>query len=354
MRVSLAITFTLLAVTMMAFSTYAQEKNAVGAVGPIKFSGLMFGDLFYNADQIRSEKKDINGWQFRRIYFTADYTINSDFSSRFRLEADQKELSSEGKISVFVKDAYLKWKNVFSGSDLVAGISPTPAFDASEKVWGYRSLEKTTMDFFKVVSSRDLGVDLKGKFDENGMASYWVKVGDNTGNKPETDKYKRYYGRLQFKPVSNLLITAYGDYASMPKVLDGFDSTLKDNNAFVAAGFIGYTQDKQFSVGVEGFMKNQQHGYTGADAMLTARSAMGISAFAWVSLIDDLNIVARYDMFDPNTNSDVKNDSETLLIVALDYKVASNVSIMPGVWMHTKEGAENNDLVPRITCYWSF
>ena len=31
-----------------------------------------------------------------------------------------------------VKDAYLQWNNIFSGSNLIFGLSPTPAFDVSE------------------------------------------------------------------------------------------------------------------------------------------------------------------------------------------------------------------------------
>ena len=50
-----------------------------------------------------------------------------------------------------VKDAWLKWKNIFSGSDLIFGISPTPAFDVSEGAWGHRYLEKTIMDLDGIV-----------------------------------------------------------------------------------------------------------------------------------------------------------------------------------------------------------
>ena len=124
-----------------------QDKSANGAVGAVKLSGLMFGDYFYNLDAMDAAEKDVHGLQFRRIYVTTDYTINSTFSTRFRLEADQAALSSNGKISVFVKDAYLKWKGVFSGSDLVVGMSPTPAFAVSEEAWGYRALEKTTLSY---------------------------------------------------------------------------------------------------------------------------------------------------------------------------------------------------------------
>src|SRR5258708_1048095 len=44
-----------------------------------KFSGEMYFDYFYNIQQRDTSKKDLNGFQFRRIYFTYDYAIASNF-----------------------------------------------------------------------------------------------------------------------------------------------------------------------------------------------------------------------------------------------------------------------------------
>lgn len=331
-----------------------QDKNAVGSVGPVKFSGLMFGDFFYNTDAINPANKDINGWQFRRIYVTTDYTINDNFSSRFRLEADQTALSSNNKIIPIVKDAWLKWENIFSGSDLIAGISSTPAYDVSEVVWGYRSVEKTIMDFYGIVPSKDLGIDLKGKFDEKGVFNYWVKVGDNTGNSPESNKYKRYYGLLEFKPSDNLLFTVYGDFASYAKKTDPFDGLSKNNSAIVTAGFINYKKGNSFSLGLEGFYKNQQNNYApnGDASSLEAQNGFGISFWGTVSLIDWIGLVGRYDYYEPNTNNAATNDVQGLIIGAVDFKVARNVSIIPGIEIHSLQNADNSDVTPRVTFFW--
>jgi hypothetical protein len=330
---------------------FAQDKTAVGSVGSVKFSGLMFGDLFYNADAINPANKDINGFNFRRIYITTDYTINDQFSTRFRMES---AITNGSNIGVFVKDAWLKWKDVFKGSDLIVGMSPTPAFDVSEGAWGYRSLEKTIMDYFGIVSSRDIGIDLKGKFDEKGSAKYWLKIGNGSGNKPETDKYNRYYGQLQFTP-GNFLITLYGDFNTLPQKFDSADSTFKNNSAFVAAAFVSYKYEKTFAIGVEGFLKSQQNNFAAMSGdMLGTQSGFGLSFWAKAMLSEKVGIVGRYDMYDPNTDSAAKNDMHSLIIGALDFKVASNVSVMPGVEVHTLEGADNNDLTPRVTFFWEF
>lgn len=353
--------FTLLTITL-ASGTHAQDagkekqdKSAAGAVGPVKLSGLMFGDVYYYMDAMDEADKDMNGVQFRRIYFTADYAINATFSTRFRLEADQSANASNGKIGVFVKDAFLKWKGVFAGSDLVLGMSPTPAFNVSEDAWGYRALEKTIMDLNKIVSSRDLGIDLKGKVDESGMVRYWLKLGNNSGNTPETNKYKRYYGMVQVKPSEEFQFTVYADYASNPQVSDSVSGSMKDNGALVTAGFVNYQVKNSFSIGVEGFYKSHANNYyAAAGEELSAQAGFGISAFAWLALSEDFRLVGRYDSYDPNTDSERGDDVRSLLIAALDYRAADNVSFMPGVEILSREGMDDSDVIPRVTFLWTF
>jgi len=139
----------------------------------VKISGLVYSDYFYNVNNSDLTKKDINGLQFRRIYFTTDFAAEENIDVRFRLESDQSTNSNTagGKLGVMVKDAYLKWKGIFSGSDLIIGISPTTAYEVSEAAWGYRNLEKTILDFDGIISSRDFGIDLKGKLTENGTVN---------------------------------------------------------------------------------------------------------------------------------------------------------------------------------------
>jgi len=176
-------------------------SSFISAQGQPKISGVIFGDYFYNASQNNSANKDMNGFQFRRIYTTADFSISENFTTRFRLEADQSNnsLTPGGKVGVMVKDAWLQWKNIFEGSNVVLGISPTPAFEVAESIWGNRFLEKTMLDYWGVVSSRDFGVDLKGNLVKDGSAKYWVKFGNNSSNSPESNKNKRQKNSLSEK-----------------------------------------------------------------------------------------------------------------------------------------------------------
>ena len=328
----------------------AQENNP-------KFSGLMFGDYFYNASSRNGADKDLNGFQFRRIYITTDYTISDNFSTRFRLESDQIGLKGGNtEWGVMVKDAWLKWKDIFNGSDLIFGISPTPAFDVSEGAWGHRYLEKTIMDLNHIVSSRDLGIDLKGKFDQGGTIKYWVKIGNNSGNAPEANKYKRFYGLLEFDPSPDFLITLYGDYASYPQVMDPSDNQLKNNSGFVGAAFLSYKQKGSFGLGAEGFIANRQNQYApDPTSALQSQNGSGVSLWAYVNFNPTIQLVGRFDTFDPN--SDVDKDGRNMILAGLQINPVKNVSITPNVEVFTyqadaPENGDKSDVTPRKMLSW--
>ena len=355
MRTRLLTLFTILMTVLFAITTNAQDKETYPKVN---IHGLTFGDLFYNASSSSAANKDLNGVRINRVYFTGDFTLSENFASRFRLETDQ--IGSGGgktEFGVMVKDAWLKWKNVFSGSDLIFGISPTPAFDVSEGAWGHRYLEKTIMDLNHIVGSRDMGIDLKGKFDQSGTVKYWVKIGNNSGNKPETNKYKRFYGQLEFVPSSNLLITVYGDYASAPDITDPYDNTSKSNSAYVGALFLNYKVKGSFALGFEGFIRSMQNSILSATAAAKSLNSRGISLWAYANLSDNAQLVGRFDNFDPNT--DAGSDGTNLILVGVQFNPIKSVSVTPNIEIFTHQapapsGADKSDVTPRVSFFWKF
>jgi len=374
--------FTLIvSLTAISFAQDVKDK--------FKLSGLMFGDYYYMINNIDGNQTNANAFQFRRIYITTDYAIADDFDARFRLEADQTSSSltpgtlstttgkikyagdgqyltsatvSGQKIGVMVKDAYLKWKGIFSGSDMIFGLSPTPAFDISEAAWGYRSLEKTIMDLNGIVSSRDLGIDLKGKITENGSVNYWAKIGNNNSNAPENNKFKRYYLLLQFKPIEGLQATIYGDYGPNQSQIDTTVKFFKENNAFVGALFLNYQFKNDFAAGFEGFTRTIQNNYySGKNVPLADQSTRGLSFWAWASLIEKLRLVARYDYFNNNVDNDLDPLTTSLFLAGIDFKAAKNVSIIPNVEITTYKNPKyanastsSSNFVGRVTFAFTF
>ncbi len=343
-----------------------------------KFSGYMFGDFFYNVardpafmtggslpNAFTTGEKDYQGFQLRRIYFTYDNMISERFTARLRLEMDAGG-SRDTKIVPFVKDAYLKWKKVIEGGDFIFGIQPTTAFEIAEGSWGYRSLEKTQMDLRGIVPSRDFGVALRGKFDGSGTVNYWILVANGNGNKNQPkDKQRRYAATLHFKPSGNVQISVTGDYRTQMAIPDpaNANATL-GRGVFTGAVFAGYDDPETFSIGAEAFMQSSANSFMPSTATAPkSLMKMGVSAWASVVVAPDVKIVGRFDLFDPNTDSDVlaKGDARNLIIGAIAWKPDKNVTVMPNVEVETYESAPapstatfDASVTGRLTFYYSF
>jgi hypothetical protein len=339
-----------------------------------KFSGYMFGDYYFNvardpnfgalanagANAAAPGGTAFQAFQIRRVYFTYDNDISEKFTTRFRLEMDPSaSLLASNKIGTYVKDAYLMWKNIFGGSNLVFGIQPSPTFDASETAWGYRSLEKPIMDLRGIVPSRDYGVALKGKLTGDGMFNYWVMFANGSGNSPETDKYKRYYGQVSIKPSDNLYAMVNVDFQDRAQIADPFNVGKKvDDGTLTASGFVTYGQSGVYKLGLEAFTQSTSDGFNNGTA-LTSKSALGISVWGSVFLQSDLAVVVRYDNYDPNTDGKSKGDLRNLIIAGLDWKVDKNVSIMPNLYYETYEAptvgpTPKAAITGRVTMYYAF
>ena len=371
----------LILVLLVALTVGVGSTSAQG-----KFSGYMFGDYFYNVARDTSFRhagvpgaavggqKDLQAFQIRRIYFTYDNDISENFTSRFRLESDatagSKETDVNGKVSVFVKDAYLMWKNIFTGSNLIFGFQPSSAFDISETAWQYRCLEKTIMDLRGIIPSRVLGVSLKGKLVESGTVNYWLTFANNSGTaaangtNASTDKFKRYSLNLQVLPTKEFQITLLGDYLARPAInafpLSGDPPETVGNGVLTTALFAGYTVTDKYNVGIEGFLRSQANGQHNSDNTgLTAVNTIGFTVYGEVNLSQELVAVARYDYYDPNSDSRVKGDMMSYILAGLAFKPNKNVQIIPNIQYEMYQaptGGTTPDasVTARVTFYYMF
>src|SRR5438445_741062 len=73
-----------------------------------RFSGMVFADALA-ALHGSTVPADSSAFVFRRVQFTVDQDLDSVFAVRLQLEADGNELTSKGKVGVFVKQAWLRW-----------------------------------------------------------------------------------------------------------------------------------------------------------------------------------------------------------------------------------------------------
>ena len=332
-----------------------------------RISGYLFGDYYYNVtgDPVHTYNasgvdaarpnidgataangapnltgKDLSGFQIRRIYFQADNDLSIKFATRFRLEADSKALTSDGKIGVYVKAAYLQAKSIYPGGSLFFGMLPTPIFETAEELWGYRSLEKTIADFRGIASSADVGAEVKGSIDSGKKIQYAAMIGDGTGQKPETNRYKRAYLALPMRPNDMVVLEPYVDYEAGPKG--------EEHATYKALAGLDV---RRGTLGIE--VVDRINHVPGAPTT----EPFGISAYARGKVNPKLGWVARYDRWQPNTRLANRIDSD-LYIGGLDWEPFKDVHFMPNVEatqyraQGTAVAPRHHDLQARITVYY--
>ena len=340
-------------------------------------SGHVFGDAYYNlvgdpnhaydaggADLGKANidntgkpiTRDLNGVQIRRLYFQLDNDLSVRYSTRFRLEVDSKSLTSDGKIGVNAKAAYLKAKSVIPRGDVYFGLLGTPIWENEEEFWGYRSIEKSLGDFRALGTAADLGVELKGFADGGHRFGYVAMIGDGTGQKPEADRYKKYYFGLPVR-LGDFRLEPYVDYENVRLNLKDLaapiDSVPGNYDRATYRLFAGY-EFRRVALGVTA-LERVNHWPTGPN-----REPRGLSVVARGTARPTVAVFARFDHWQSDHNLANRVDSQ-LWIAGLDWQPFKDVHVMPNVeatqYIRVGNPASvpaHHDLQARITLYYKF
>jgi hypothetical protein len=355
--------------------------------------GSPYGTASLNSKN--QNQKNMNGFQIRRAYLGYDYAISPKFSAQV-VVAHEMNVDGNGYNTTYLKYAWLKWSNIFPMSNLMIGQMPTSSFATpfgTEPLWGYRSVEKTLIDLHSLDPSTDMGVMLIGNLwqQKNAVDSlpttvgYNLMVGNGTGAKPETDRYKKIRVNVDLNTFhQRLTIGLYADYN--PSQFAPYPTS-----ATTLKAYIHYKTD-MFRIGFEAFQITNKNGDIYQPALAapsdTANGVQfGWSVFGSTRLIKDkLNLFVRMDQYNPDTKFSSSNYkylssafggnmttttfyTQTFYLVGLDYTPISRIHIMANLWytqyktlMNTdiagaalgKRAKSDYDLVPRITFFYVF
>lgn len=325
-------------------AAFALGLIVLEAQAEVNWQGYMFGDLFYIAQHHDPDIKNANGFWFRRIYSTWDFTLSDTVKGRLRLEmSDVGDFTTKAKMIPYVKDAYLQVK--IGRQTLIAGISGSPTIGGIEGLWGYRHLEKTPLDLFKLGNSREFGIALKG-----GNSTYYhIMFANGNANSSESNKGKKFLGSFGLKPAKGLLLEVYADY----------EWDFKNGKSYsVLQGLAGY----EGRWGRTGFLYANRH-YRHGDI---EKNYGLFSGFVIVNASDSIDVIIRFDkLFNESiekTISYIPFSTEAMvnfLITAVSFQVTDNVWLIPNVkfafYENTTIGEKpGNDIYLNITFWWKF
>ncbi len=317
----------------------------------IDLGGRAFGDYFYAAsapDSVQgvlpypisvpdSAREGLHGFTYRRLYLTVDFQLSRRLRGRARLEANDGTTGPKGPVP-YVKDLYLTW--TYSGAhSATVGVTKPPAFEISNDIWGYRSLEKTILDRRGLVSSRDFGLRLDGPLLADGAVRYALMYANNSAAQPETNPQKRGYGRISATPTERLTVVAGGDYAG---------HTDRREYSLRLSTFAGY-EGERVRIGLEG--------YRTATALTdtTTTEEYGASVFGGLQLTRSWGVVARLDwttellpMSDPAVDLGF-DPVESFILAGITYQPRPNVEFIPNVWIRNSNRYDQSDTLLRLT-----
>lgn len=286
--------------------------------------GYAFGDFYYKShsdslnrggsNQYTGIPQSRNALQFRRIYLGYDFNFNKKFSSELLLAAEDNfpaynppstnaasgdELSNS-KEAFFIKLMNVKVKNIWKGTDLVVGEQFTPSFAMlTEKVWNYRSIERTIADIRRT-PSYDLGIGLNGVFDPaTKNFGYNVLMATGNSDKPASNSFKWWYGDVWGMFANkHLIFDIYADYER----LNWQPGWHHDRQMW--KGFLAWSS-QPITVGVEAFTNlianDTKATLIGGGADTIDTKARGIAMFAEGDIVTNkLRWFARVDLYNPN------------------------------------------------------
>ena len=347
----------------------------------VKVGGLAYVDYFYRLgdddesalwqkpkDNLWDTDRDVtindvlHGFTYRRVYLTTDATISEKFKARFRLEANDKHAGSKGPIP-FVKDMWVDW-NYTGNHSARAGIMPPPAFQLSEHVWEFRSLEKTILDVQGVNSSRDFGIRFDGPIPiRNGLVRYAVMLANGGGNRAEHDKNKRGYAQISIHPSDKLVFSVGADYGKYLNQfsLDGEVFRSPPYREVRASVFGGYEGDVA-RFGVEAFLyelkrkeeqtrtvrRENEAGYIETSTYEPSTRLSGVSVFGSVKINPLVELVGRLDLTKDDGDFGAIDAydrilDETLVLVGVAFTPNKHVRIIPNLWWFGSDYQEEDE-----------
>ncbi len=340
----------------LSFSIYAQETQN-GPLARFLSSGNAYATIFFDYHYVL-QGDDVypgrsvyamnnagdNAFSFRRVYFGYDHNLSEKFSGRVQLELSDKSLLPNGSRAFFLKDASLRWRNIYPLADLYIGHTSTPVFstEGSESVWRYRSVERTIADHRGIRSSSDSGIRLSGLFTKNGKYGYNFMVGNGVGTRAETDKYKVVYLNLWTKLFDKRLYLEF---------FQDYNKTDDNRHIATSKGFVAW-KTSNYSFGTE--LVHQKRGGFGLgnhDIKI-----VGLSVFTHAAITKDkLRAFARYDSYNPDFNfnkAHYESEStmpfdEHFITFGIDYIPSKNVSIIPNFYINAYSNKTHGQINPK-------
>ncbi len=302
---------------------------------------------FYGENWFRYTQKMKEGetqeseFNVKRIYFRWKHIHTDKLESRISLEMFSSDKSKDEKgdphgAGLKIKDGYVKFKGFIPEGDVTVGLQKN--YFGRVYDWEYWPIEKCIGERYKVIpGSRDYGVSIGGYIPQ-GYGTWRLAAVNGEGYKKVGDLINTelaYMADLRFIPIPGFTIG--GSYVQENSGVDEYQKKQYYTGlARIAKGPVDIWM--QYLGGQKGDFDNPttQMGY-----MIFPKFHLG------TILNKDVEIFARYDCWDPDT--DEEDDGKFLYLGGFNYYFSRREKGKPDVMLQTvfvREQSEASDSEP--------
>lgn len=240
-----------------------------------------------------------------KIMFDVTRTTNfsgvADSSGQHMMVNDYFEGS---KYTAYLKMAEIKWDITDWLAMRVGQLLNTQYLTFQDPFWGYRYIDVTFQERFRLGQPADFGVQLDLKAGEKFLNQFSVVNGEGPFRHQDLNGKFIFSNNIQYSPLKGLTLKLYGDYG--PAIDTGADF----GDKWVISFFAGYKAAK-FRIGGEYDFVNNYNWSEGRDHS-------GFSVFAGWNFYKKLDLLARWDHLQIKTPNET--DDLDYFILGLQYE----------------------------------
>lgn len=251
-----------------------------------------------------------NQFSLSRGYFRINHYFTDDIKGRFNVDIFSDDDANDGA-GLKLKYAYLDFKNLLpmQGAKLTIGLMKT--YFGTIYSWDYPTIAKDPTDMYKISSSTDYGLGISGDMPSN-LGEYNLAMYNGEGYKKtgsDVNKYPAFVGNARFNLMKNIMLGGSAYLANKTGTTEPYD----EKTAFAG---IANLQFGPVDFWGEYLMKNVTVNSKSSDETKSA----GFMLMPIIELTPYLELVLRYDQWDPNTDMD--DDAYNLMVGGVNFKIS--------------------------------
>lgn len=287
-----------------------------------------------------------NEMAVKRGYFRLEPKFSQNIKGRFNVDFFSDDGAGDGA-GLKMKYAYLEFTDILPVKDmkLTAGLMKT--YFGTIYDWNYTTIEKDPSDKYKFVSSTDYGVGVSGYL-PNGFGTYGVAAYNGEGYKKSGDDINKdlnFTGNIRVTPIVG--VTLGGSYmlkTTNDSEVEGDDGEMVDNpgreeyNLMAGVGKFAFGNASVLAQYLQK-VKSMPNVEDYEDVTTSV-----ISVMPTYKLNNKIDLIGRYDMYDPNTDAD--DDGETILVAGANFNLQRDAKNSPTLMLQANyetKAYENED-----------